>query len=108
MGPFLEMTRYPSEGGVSITTVDFYRKNTDPEKREKIKGAVKAGERVSVRLLNYRAKGRPFWNYLAIAPVKLADGTVVKYVGAQVDVTDKTEGNVAPSVLKDSDGFPPW
>ena len=31
---------------------------------------------------------------------------MVKYIGVQVDVTDKTEGNVAPSVLKDNDGFP--
>ena len=30
----------------------------------------------------------------------------MKYIGVQVDVTDKTEGNVAPSVLKDNDGFP--
>ena len=73
---------------------------------KKLRDAVKAGERVSVRLLNYRKSGTPVLELSDDRTVKLADGTVVKYIGVQVDVTDKTEGNVAPSVLKDSDGFP--
>jgi len=103
---FLEMTGYPSEEIIHHNCRFLQGKDTDPESVKKLRDAVKAGERVSVRLLNYRKDGTPFWNYLTIAPVKLADGTVVKYIGVQVDVTDKTEGNVAPSVLKDSDGFP--
>lgn len=59
--------------------------------------------------------GSPFWCFLTVgersravsaqraradaqcctyaAPVKLADGTVAKYIGVQVDVTRKTEGS---------------
>ena len=96
---FLEMTGYPSEEIIHHNCRFLQGKDTDPESVKKLRDAVKAGERVSVRLLNYRKDGTPFWNYLTIAPVKLADGTVVKYIGVQVDVTDKTEGNVAPSVL---------
>ena len=103
---FLQMTGYPSEEIIHHNCRFLQGKDTDPESVKKLRDAVKAGERVSVRLLNYRKDGTPFWNYLTIAPVKLADGTVVKYIGVQVDVTDKTEGNVAPSVLKDNDGFP--
>lgn len=53
---------------------------------------MKLGRRCSVRLLNYRKDGTPFWNFLTVAPVKLADGTIKKYVGVGVDVTRKTEG----------------
>lgn len=51
---------------------------------DKIRDAVKQKEAVSVRLLNYRKDGTPFWNFLTVAPVALADGTVAKYVGVQV------------------------
>lgn len=51
---------------------------------DKIRDAVKQKKAVSVRLLNYRKDGTPFWNFLTVAPVSLADGTVAKYVGVQV------------------------
>ena len=51
---------------------------------DKIRDAVKEKKAVSVRLLNYRKDGTPFWNFLTVAPVALADGTVAKYVGVQV------------------------
>ena len=65
---------------------------TDPKEVKKLSEAIKQGRRCSVRLLNYRKDGTPFWNFLTIAPVKLADGTVKKFVGVGVDVTRKTEG----------------
>jgi hypothetical protein len=37
------------------------------------------------------------------APVKLADGTVAKFIGVQVDVTHKTEGTCSAF----ADGAPP-
>ena len=47
---------------------------------------------MSVRLLNYRKDGTPFWNLLTMTPIKTPDGKVTKIVGVQVDVTSKTEG----------------
>jgi non-specific serine/threonine protein kinase len=64
--------------------------NMDDVKR--IGDAVRAGERITVRLLNYRKDGTKFWNLLTVAPVMLADGTVAKFIGVQVDVTTRTEG----------------
>ena len=58
----------------------------------KIRDAIKKGEAVSVRLLNYRKDGTPFWNLLTMTPIKTPDGKVSKFVGVQVDVTSKTEG----------------
>lgn len=65
---------------------------TDPKEVAKIREAIKKGEPVSVRLLNYRKDGTPFWNLLTMTPIKTPDGKVSKFVGVQVDVTSKTEG----------------
>lgn len=42
----------------------------------KISAACKAGEGVSVRLLNYRKDGTPFWNLLTVTPIKTPEGKV--------------------------------
>ncbi|KAG2497547.1 hypothetical protein HYH03_004294 [Edaphochlamys debaryana] len=75
---------------------------TDPKEVQKIREAIKKGEAVSVRLLNYRKDGTPFWNLLTMTPIKTPDGKVSKIVGVQVDVTSKTEGKA----LADNAGVP--
>lgn len=57
---------------------------TDPKEVAKIRDAIKKGEGVSVRLLNYRKDGTPFWNLLTVTPIKTPDGVVSKFVGVQV------------------------
>ncbi|KAK9831773.1 hypothetical protein WJX74_008870 [Apatococcus lobatus] len=42
---------------------------------------------ITVRILNYKKCGAPFWNNLHIAPVRNAGGQVVYFVGVQQDVT---------------------
>lgn len=42
------------------------------------------GSECTVRLLNYRKNGQPFWNMLSIAPMNDADGTLRFYIGVQV------------------------
>ena len=49
-----------------------------------IRDAVKHGKICSVRLLNYRKDGTPFWNLLTVTPIKTEDGKVSKFVGVQV------------------------
>ena len=75
---------------------------TDPKEAVTLREAVKYGNACSVRLLNYRKDGTPFWNLLTMTPIKTEDGTVSKYVGVQVDVTSKTEGKA----FADSTGVP--
>jgi hypothetical protein len=57
---------------------------TDPKEVAIIREAVKKGEGCSVRLLNYRRDGTPFWNLLTMTPIKTEDGKVSKFVGVQV------------------------
>ena len=51
---------------------------TDPKEVDVIREAVKAGVTCSVRLLNYRKDGSPFWNLLTMTPIKTDDGKVTK------------------------------
>lgn len=57
---------------------------TDPKEVATIRNAVRNGEPVSVRLLNYKRDGTPFWNLLTMTPIKTEDGKVSKFVGVQV------------------------
>ena len=60
---------------------------TDPKEVAKIRDAVKHGKICSVRLLNYRKDGSPFWNLLTVTPIKTEDGQVSKFVGVQVNLS---------------------
>lgn len=64
---------------------------TDPKEVAIIRDAVKKGEGCSVRLLNYRRDGTPFWNLLTMTPIKTEDGKVSKFVGVQVLLTPSVE-----------------
>jgi phototropin len=75
---------------------------TDPAEVVKIRDAVKNGRSQSVRLLNYKKDGTPFWNLLTVTPVYAADGSLSKFIGVQVDVTSKTEG----AAYTDASGVP--
>ena len=72
---------------------------TDLSSVDEVRQAVKEQSECTVRLLNYRKDGTPFWNMLSIAPMSDVDGAVCFYIGVQVDVTSK---DAAPA----ADGMP--
>eukprot|EP00241_Pyramimonas_parkeae_P003309 CAMPEP_0114253224 /NCGR_PEP_ID=MMETSP0058-20121206/16271_1 /TAXON_ID=36894 /ORGANISM="Pyramimonas parkeae, CCMP726" /LENGTH=771 /DNA_ID=CAMNT_0001367241 /DNA_START=638 /DNA_END=2953 /DNA_ORIENTATION=+ len=102
---FYEMTGYGPDEVLGHNCRFLQGPRTDQAEVDKIRVAVKEQKSVSVRLLNYRKDGTPFWNFLTVAPVKTADGTVAKYVGVQVDVSTRTEGAV-DSAFADGHGLP--
>ncbi|KAK3273786.1 Phototropin-2 [Cymbomonas tetramitiformis] len=102
---FFHMTGYPPEEVLGFNCRFLQGEKTDQAEVDKVRQAVKKGESVSVRLLNYRKDGTPFWNFLTVAPTFNADGTVSKYIGVQVDVTSKTEGTVG-AAYADGHGVP--
>ena len=79
---FMRLTQYEAEEVIGYNCRFLQAKR---RARTHVGGERRRGDRLSVRLLNYKKDGTPFWNYLVIAPVKLADGTVVKYIGVQVE-----------------------
>ncbi|WP_336029315.1 diguanylate cyclase domain-containing protein [Geodermatophilus sp. FMUSA9-8] len=70
--------------------------DADPAAVARIRAAVAAGESCRETVLNVRGPERtPWWNELHLAPVHDADGTVVQYIGVQVDVTARVEAERA-------------
>ena len=53
--------------------------------------SLRTGTSICRRLLNYRKDGTPFWNLLTMTPIRDHSGSVVKFVGVQLDVTSRTE-----------------
>lgn len=92
---FYQMTGYGPDEVLGHNCRFLQGEGTDPADVAKLRDAIKNGTPVSVRLLNYRKDGTPFWNLLTMTPIKTPDGKVAKIVGVQVDVTSKTEGKVA-------------
>ncbi|KAK9802821.1 hypothetical protein WJX73_002029 [Symbiochloris irregularis] len=89
---FLQMTGYSAEEVLGHNCRFLQGEGTDPEQVAKLREAVQQGTSCSVRLLNYKRDGTPFWNLLTMTPIRTEDGKVSKFVGVQVDVTSKTEG----------------
>ncbi|KIZ02931.1 hypothetical protein MNEG_5031 [Monoraphidium neglectum] len=94
---FYQMTGYGPDEVLGHNCRFLQGEGTDPADVAKLRDAIRTGSPVSVRLLNYRKDGTPFWNLLTMTPIKTPDGKVSKIVGVQVDVTSKTEGKVAAS-----------
>ncbi|WP_409332350.1 diguanylate cyclase domain-containing protein [Trujillonella humicola] len=70
--------------------------DTDPGAIGRIRAAIAAGEECRETVLNVRGPERtPWWNELHLAPVRDASGTVVQYIGVQVDVTARVEAERA-------------
>ena len=90
---FLKMTGYSASEVLNRNCRFLQGKDTDRDDVKKISEAVKAGERITVRLLNYRKDGTSFGTSSPTALVKLSDGRVAKFIGVQVDVTTRTEGS---------------
>ena len=61
--------------------------DTDPRAIDVLRHAIASGTEAYVTILNYRADGTPFWNEIALAPQRDADGQVVQIIGVQKDVT---------------------
>ena len=54
-----------------------------------LRNAIVAGRSFRGTLLNYRKDGSPFWNQLAIDPVRGPDGRLSHFIGVMEDVTER-------------------
>ncbi|MBL0157175.1 MAG: PAS domain S-box protein [Bryobacterales bacterium] len=64
---------------------------TDPAAMAQLRQAIADGVDVSVKLLNYRKDGTPFYNRLRVSPVRDSDGGVTHFIGIQEDITEQVE-----------------
>ena len=80
---------------------------TDPKEVKAIRDACMAGDGCSVRLLNYKRDGTPFWNLLTVTPIKDEEGNTNKFVGVQVGLHSINQLHISSSVLGVSKEFVP-
>jgi diguanylate cyclase (GGDEF)-like protein/PAS domain S-box-containing protein len=84
---FEQLTGYAATDMLGRSCSLLQGPGTDPRAVEVLRHAVASGTEAYVTILNYRADGTPFWNEVALAPQRDADGRVVRYLGVQKDVT---------------------
>ncbi len=63
--------------------------DTEAAAVDRIRAALAAERGCTVELLNYRKDGTPFWNRLAITPVRDEAGRVTHYIGIQSDLSEQ-------------------
>nr|AML79493.1 putative LOV domain-containing protein [Cylindrocystis brebissonii] len=88
---FLELSGYPAEEVIGRNCRFLQGPGTDSAAVQELREAVKAEKPCTVRLLNYRKCGTPFWNSLHISPVRRHDGKVAFFCGVQLDVSAAPE-----------------
>lgn len=64
---------------------------TDQDSIARVREAIRAGEDISIDLLNYRKDGSTFWNALYMSPVRSRKGEIKFFFASQMDVTDRVE-----------------
>ncbi|SFT71543.1 PAS domain S-box-containing protein/diguanylate cyclase (GGDEF) domain-containing protein [Geodermatophilus amargosae] len=93
---FRQLAGLPSEEILGRNCRLLQSPDTDPGAVARIRAAVEAGQACRETVLNLRGPDRtPWFNELHLAPVHDSDGTVVQYIGVQVDVTARVEAERA-------------
>lgn len=101
---FEKITGYSRQEVVGRNCRFLQGADTDPQVVEQIRQALRTQQEVKVVLKNYRKDGTPFWNELAISPIRDAKGRVIYFVGVQTDITSRKQAQeelrVSHAVLK--------
>jgi len=86
---FEELTGYDAAEAVGRNCRFLQGPETDPETVAELRAAIDAEEALTTEILNYRADGSTFWNWLSITPIYDEDGTLLRYLGSQRDVSER-------------------
>lgn len=86
---FERITGYSTEETLGQNCRFLQGSDTDPAVLERIRHALREEQECQVILQNYRKDGTPFWNELAISPVRDASGKLTHFIGVQTDISDR-------------------
>nr|AML77898.1 putative LOV domain-containing protein [Christella acuminata] len=80
---FLHLTGYQKEEVIGRNCRFLQGQETDARVVRQIGDCIKAEKACTVRILNYRNDGLPFWNLLHVAPIRDHTAKIAYFVGVQ-------------------------
>ena len=92
---FSQITGYLLGDVIGRTCSFLQGRERDQEAVSVLRRAIAEGRSAAVTLRNYRKDGTPFWNQLAMAPVRDEAGQLTHFVGALNDITERVEAELA-------------
>jgi diguanylate cyclase (GGDEF)-like protein/PAS domain S-box-containing protein len=102
---FSAITGYSAEELVGRTCRFMQGSGTDQQTVAAIARALQSGNDFAGEILNYRKSGEPFWNDLAITPVRDSAGEINCFVGITRDLTAKKTAEAELAALEERDRF---
>ncbi|KAL7415026.1 hypothetical protein BDY24DRAFT_360264 [Mrakia frigida] len=84
---FCTMTGYSAPAIVGRNCRFLQGPGTAPASVQRLRDALNEGEEITELLLNYTRTGVPFWNLLCMIPLRSASGSLVYFIGGQINVT---------------------
>lgn len=88
-GAFEHITGYAESELMGGSCAILQGPGTNSETVNELRSALNAGLSWHGEILNYRKNGTPFWNELAITPVRDGEGSVTQFVGIQYDISER-------------------
>ncbi|MFQ3476958.1 PAS domain S-box protein [Halonotius sp. F2-221B] len=85
---FEETTGYEADEILGQNCRFLQGPETDPETVAALREHIEAEKSYTTEIKNYRQDGSTFWNQLDITPIYDEDGTLLRYLGSQSDITE--------------------
>lgn len=86
---FEDLTGYTASDAIGQNCRFLQGPDTDAETIASLRKRIDAEETFSTKIKNYRQDGSTFWNQLDITPIYDDDGTLLRYLGSQSDITEE-------------------
>ncbi|CAH7685110.1 hypothetical protein BY996DRAFT_4592287, partial [Phakopsora pachyrhizi] len=86
-GGFTKVTGYSKKQIIGRNCRFLQGPGTAPQSVQRIRDGLNSGEGCTELLLNYRRDGTPFYCLLCIIPLRDATGSLVYFIGGQINVT---------------------